>query len=307
MTDTTGIKSALGSAGAGATLTLASRGYEELANLTWRGADPQPSSRPVAEEAAIALTYNGSTYAVMMGTLADLTDFAIGFSLTEGIVERAGEIESVERVDTELGIEMRMWLAERPADHLVARRRATVGPVGCGLCGIESLEQAQRPARRVKRGPKFDARELLEAMRTLAPRQRLNRQTRAVHAAAFWRASSGIGPVREDVGRHNALDKLAGALSAGGSSAADGAVLLTSRVSVEMVQKTAMIGAPVLIAVSAPTTLAIRTADAAGITLIAVAREDGFEVFTHPDRIDFASGEDHRLVARDSKTLVPCE
>ena len=283
---------------------IASSGFREQANRLWRSGCLSLSSRPVAEETAIALTYGGSTHAVMMATPADLEDFAVGFSLTEGIIERADEIESIEIVESVLGVEARMWLAAQRADRLVRRRRATIGPVGCGLCGIESLEQAGRGPRRVRTTTKFQARELLAAMRALAPEQHLNRQTRAVHAAAFWQASSGIGPVREDVGRHNALDKLAGALTAAGRSALNGAVLLTSRVSVELVQKTAMIGAPVLIAVSAPTTLAIRTADAAGVTLIAIARDDGYEVFTHPDRIVFPAEMRERSPGRPRSTRV---
>lgn len=261
--------------------------FRETAKLVWRGGRATPASRPVAEERAIALTYGGSTYAVMMATPADLEDFGIGFSMTEGIVAHAGEIGSVELIDGDLGVEVRMWLKGDRTASLAARRRAMVGPVGCGLCGIESLEQAGREAPKVVSDTIFHARDLLDAMRALAPLQRLNQTTRAVHAAAFWQPAVGIGPVREDVGRHNALDKLAGALMRDGSSLSDGAVLLTSRVSVEMVQKTAMIGAPMLIAVSAPTTLAIRIADAAGITLVAIARDDGYEVFTHPDRIVF--------------------
>ncbi|CCE10827.1 formate dehydrogenase formation protein (fragment) [Bradyrhizobium sp. STM 3843] len=160
------------------------------------------------------------------------------------------------------------------------------GPVGCGLCGIESLEQARLPPPRVAHGETaFHARELLTAIHALAPLQRLNQQTHSVHAAAFWDPTTGIDLIREDVGRHNALDKLVGAIVRDGRSARDGAVLLTSRVSVEMVQKAAMIGVPVMIAVSAPTALAIRTADAAGMTLLAVARDDGYGVFTHPHRI----------------------
>jgi FdhD protein len=264
------------------------RAVSERRKLVWRGGSPIVSSRAVAEEVGIALTYGGSTHAVMMATPADLEDFAIGFSITEGIVERAEEIDSIELVESDLGIEVRIWLGANRSQNLVARRRAIAGPVGCGLCGIESLEQARAPTRRVRSHAKFHARDLLNAMTGLAPLQLLNTKTRAVHAAAFWHDSSGISAVREDVGRHNALDKLAGALTRHSVLSGSGAILLTSRVSVEMVQKTAMIGAPVLVAVSAPTTLAIETAEQAGITLVAVAREDGYEIFTHPDRIIFA-------------------
>lgn len=259
----------------------------ERKKLVWRGGTPVLASRSVAEEKAIALSYCGSTHAVMMATPADLEDFGIGFSITEGIVERSEEITDLELVKHELGIEVRMWLHADRAQFVSARRRAIAGPVGCGLCGIESLEQACAAPRRVRSGSTFLARDLLNAMRSLPAMQRLNQKTRAVHAAGFWQSAVGIRSVREDVGRHNALDKLAGALFRDKLPCIGGAILLTSRVSVEMVQKTAMIGAPVLIAVSAPTTLAIETADKAGITLIAVAREDGYEVFTHPDRIVF--------------------
>lgn len=254
--------------------------------IAWRGGRTRSTSRLVAEESAIALTYNGSTHAVMMGTPADLEDFGVGFSLTEGIIGRASEIRSIELISNELGVEVRMWLDGDRAASLAARRRAISGPVGCGLCGIESLEQARRAPSRVE-GPgiAFHARDLLSAMQALSPLQTLNQQTRSVHAAAFWHPRAGIAVVREDVGRHNALDKLAGAIVRDGNSARDGAVLLTSRVSVEMVQKAAMIGAPVVVAVSAPTALAIQTANEAGITLLAVARDDGYGVFTHPRRV----------------------
>jgi len=272
------------------TAMIAHRAFTERTGLTWHAGHAISSSRAVAEETGIALTFGGSTYAVMMATPADLRDFGFGFAITEGIVRRADEIRSLDLIDTDLGIEVRIWLEQDRTASLIARRRAIMGPVGCGLCGIESLEQARRSIPRVTKGAMFRARDLLEAMRALPPLQRLNRQTRSVHAAAFWQAGCGVGPVREDVGRHNALDKLAGALIRHNRSVSGGAILLTSRVSVEMVQKTAMIGAPVLVAVSAPTTLAIKTADEAGITLIAVARDDGYEVFTHPDRIVFAKG-----------------
>jgi FdhD protein len=260
--------------------------YTRHREIAWRGGHTKSTSRLVAEESAIALTYNGSTHAVMMGTPADLEDFGVGFSLTEAIIDRASEIGSIELISNELGMEVRMWLDSDRAATLAARRRAIIGPVGCGLCGIESLEQARRAPSRVESpGIAFQARDLLNAMQALSPLQTLNQHTRSVHAAALWRPRTGIVLVREDVGRHNALDKLAGAIVRDGSSARDGAVLLTSRVSVEMVQKAAMIGVPVVVAVSAPTALAIQTANEAGITLLAVARDDGYGVFTHPRRV----------------------
>jgi FdhD protein len=262
----------------------------ERKKLVWCGGYPVLASRNVAEEKPIALSYCGSTHAVMMATPADLEDFGVGFSTTEGVVERAEQISRIEVIESELGIEVRMWLDPDREKFLAFRRRTIAGPVGCGLCGIESLEQACPAPHQVKSDQKFPARDLLNAMRALPPLQRFNRKTRAMHAAAFWSAAAGISAVREDVGRHNALDKLAGAMIREKMPCASGAVLLTSRVSVELVQKTAMIGAPMLVAVSAPTTLAIETAEQAGITLVAVAREDGYEVFSHPDRIIFTEG-----------------
>jgi FdhD protein len=251
----------------------------------WRNGRREEGTRAVPEETAIALTYNGGTYAVMMATPQDLTDFAVGFSLSEGIVQSPRDILSLEPVDLDDGIELRMWLAQDKAELVNERRRMIAGPTGCGLCGIDSIAEAVRPAAVVARGRSFAPREVMAALSGLAPLQEINNRTRAVHAASFWTPSHGIVALREDVGRHNALDKLAGALARHDIAAGDGMVVLTSRVSVEMVQKTATIGAPVMVAVSAPTALAIRTADAAGITLVAVARADGFEVFTHQQRI----------------------
>jgi len=251
----------------------------------WRRQGASDGSRIIPEETAVALSYDGGTYAVMMATPQDLEDFALGFSLTEGVIASPADIRQLDVVEHAAGIELRMWLAEPRAAALTERRRHLAGPTGCGLCGIDSLEEAVRPAPRVAAGASYAPADIMQALEALPPRQELNRQTRAVHAAAFWRRGSGLAAVREDVGRHNALDKLAGALAREGVDGAAGLVLLTSRVSVEMVQKTAVIGAPVLVAVSAPTALALRTAEAAGITLIGVARSDGFEIFTHAERI----------------------
>lgn len=240
------------------------------------------------EEVAVAFTYNGGTQAVMMATPADLADFAVGFSLTEGIVRAHEEIERLEIVDDPVGIELRMWLPDVPARSLTERRRHNAGPTGCGLCGIESLSEAMRALPPVVEGPRVLPADIAGALGALAPLQTLNHETRAVHAAAFWLPGEGIVAVREDVGRHNALDKLIGALARQGVAATSGVLLMTSRVSVELVQKAAVAGMPILVAVSAPTALAVRTAEAAGITLVAVARADGFEVFTHARRISAA-------------------
>ena len=255
----------------------------------WRDGGQHEAARTIPEETALALTYNGGTYAVMMGTPQNLTDFAIGFSLSEGVVQAPEDIQSIEIVDLDEGVELRMWLADEKAARLSERRRHIAGPTGCGLCGIDSIAEAVRPAAVVAKGRSFSPRELMTAMAGMPPLQPINVETRAVHAAAFWTPADGIVALREDVGRHNALDKLVGALAQVKAPASEGIVLLTSRVSVEMVQKTAAIGAPVMVAVSAPTALAVKMAEAAGITLIAVARSDGFEVFTHPDRIASAA------------------
>src|SRR5882724_1371409 len=252
---------------------------------SWRVGTPSSGSRSIPEETAVAVTYNGGTYAVMMATPQDLEEFALGFSLSEGVVNSAADIDSLDILHLDDGVELRMWLSQPRADRLRERRRRMAGPTGCGLCGIESIAEAMRPAATIGHGGQFSPEQIMAAMEGLPSRQRLNIETRAVHAAAFWTVTGGIVALREDVGRHNALDKLSGALARASIVASEGLVLLTSRVSVEMVQKAAAIGAPVMVSVSAPTALAVRMADAAGITLAAIARADGFEVFTHPYRI----------------------
>jgi FdhD protein len=256
----------------------------------WREGGPNQGSlvegtRIIPEETAIALTYNGGTYAVMMATPRDLRDFAIGFSLDESIIQSPDDLDSLDIVELDDGIELRMWLAQAKADRLSERRRHIAGPTGCGICGIDSIAEAVRPAAIVAQGRSFSPQQITAAMQSIPALQTINVETRAVHAAAFWTPARGIVALREDVGRHNALDKLAGALAQDKLSASEGMVLLTSRVSVEMVQKAAAMGAPLMVAVSAPTALAVRMADAAGITLAAIARADGFEIFTHPGRI----------------------
>jgi len=237
--------------------------------------------RTLPEEMAVALSFNGTTQAVMMATPADLTDFAYGFALTEGIAQ-PHEIETIETVAHPRGIDVQVWLAGPAEARLSQRRRTMAGPVGCGLCGIDSLDQALREMPPVPRSEfHITPAQVMQAIAALPAAQPLQDATRAVHAAGFWRGS--LLAVREDVGRHNALDKLAGHLIR--QPAATGAILLTSRVSIDMVQKVAALAMPVLIAVSAPTAHAVALADACGITLIALARPDRFEAFTHTDRI----------------------
>ncbi len=254
--------------------------------LRWAaGHGVEAGERETAEEAPVAIVHDGSATAVMMATPADLEDFALGFSLSEGVIEAPGDIRGLEIVESGPGVELRLWLTQASAGRLAQRRRRLAGPTGCGLCGIESLDEALKPVRRVVGEASAAAADLLTAMQALSAHQALGQATRAVHAAALWRDGALVA-VREDVGRHNALDKLIGAL-ARARDAGGGVLLLTSRVSVEMVQKAAVLGAPILCAVSAPTALAVRTAHEADITLVGVARADGLEVFTRPDRIRF--------------------
>lgn len=253
--------------------------------IIWRGDSASSGSRAIPEETPIALTYNRTTHAVMLASPADLEDFAVGFSLSEGIIQRANDIEALEVVAVPDGIELRMDLAHPRLEALTRRQRRLAGPSGCGLCGMDSLADAIRPAPAVASDAVFSPAEIAAAMASMPAAQVLNQATRAVHAAAFWTRSRGLVALREDVGRHNALDKLAGALARQGVAPGNGVLALSSRVSVEMVQKTATLGCPVIVAVSAPTALAVRVADAAGITLIGIARQDGFEVFTHSHRI----------------------
>lgn len=251
-----------------------------------RGGVAGPGTRLVPEEVPIAFSYGGSSHAVMMGTPADLEDFAVGFSLTEGIISDLSEIAAIEAVSDEQGIDVQVTLVDDAADALRKRRRHMAGPVGCGLCGIESIEQAVRKVPDVSGGTLTVSHDdIVRAVALLNEAQPLNRETRAVHGAGFYIPDAGLVAVREDVGRHNALDKLCGATIRSGHRGGDGVVAVTSRLSVEMVQKAAILGSSVLVAISAPTALAIRTADEAGMTLVALVRGDDFEIFTHPQRV----------------------
>lgn len=249
--------------------------------------------RIVAEESAIALSYGGSTEAVMMATPDDLEDFAIGFSLSEGLIGGIDEVTGIDVLEASGGIDLQISLRDDIDLALRARRRAKAGPVGCGLCGVESIEEALKPAADVSSVlVNFTAGDISDAMQLLTARQPLNAETRAVHAAGFYIPGRGMIAVREDVGRHNALDKLIGHLGRTGVSGAEGAVIMTSRVSVELIQKTAKLGAGMLIGISAPTALAIDMAGRAGMTLVALARGEDFEIFTGSNRITLGTDAD---------------
>ena len=252
----------------------------------WVAGGATRAEETVAEEVPVALVYNGISHAVMMATPQDLRDFAIGFSLTEGVIESVGELYDIEVVEHAHGCEVQMHLAGARFAGLRERRRSMTGRTGCGLCGIESLDQvAGRRAVAVGADGNIEAGALQRAQTELQSRQHLFQLTGAVHAAAWCRTDGGVELVREDVGRHNALDKLIGAIAARRGTFADGFVLMTSRASYEIVQKAASVGIPIVAAVSAPTGMAVRVAEAAGVTLIGFARGERHCVYSHPERV----------------------
>nr|HMQ58846.1 formate dehydrogenase accessory sulfurtransferase FdhD [Rhizobiaceae bacterium] len=254
--------------------------------LARRGGRFVASARELAAETAVAISFNGSSHAVLMATPADLEDLARGFALSEGIAASLAEIEAIAIVEGDRGVDAQVRLTADAAEALAKRRRVMAGPVGCGMCGLESIEAAMRTLRSVSAPVRLSARDIADAAAAMTAAQTLNRRTHAVHAAGWFVAGEGLVSIREDVGRHNALDKLTGALALAGRHAGDGAFVVSSRLSIELVQKAAVAGCGVLIAVSAPTALAVETAERANITLVAVARDSEFEIFTHPQRIE---------------------
>lgn len=245
-----------------------------------------PGERAIPEETPVAFTFNRETYAVMMASPVNLEDFAYGFAFNERIIDGVEQICELETVELRNGIELRMALTAPCAEKLRSRTRRFAGPAGCGLCGLESLEEALASPPQFCGSLHVDPVSIFRAMHTLRAHQPLNVETHGVHAAGFWSLEeNAFVAVREDVGRHNALDKLTGALLRTDVSARDGFLALTSRVSIELVQKAARLGCPVLVAISVPTALALKTATDANLTLAAIARDDSFEVFTHPERI----------------------
>ncbi|ANN79434.1 formate dehydrogenase accessory sulfurtransferase FdhD [Bordetella flabilis] len=245
----------------------------------------------LAEETPIALEYNGISHATMLATPTDLEDFAIGFSLTEGIVDSAHDVRDIElRADSD-GVVVAVTISSACGARLKQRRRALSGRTGCGLCGVETLPEVLRDIPAVPPGPRMTVGAVLAAMRAMRGRQALHGLTGATHAAGWADAHGAVGLVREDVGRHNALDKLVGALArhapgaAPHAAAGAGMIVVSSRASFEMVQKTAAARVGILAAVSAPTALAQRLADRLGIALLGFMRDDNATLYAHAERI----------------------
>lgn len=259
--------------------------HQPFAVARWQGSELALQVDEIAEEVPVALEYNGISHAVMLATPADLEDFALGFSLSEGLIASPRDIYDIE-VDTRPdGIAVGLRIATEAFVRLKGRRRALAGRTGCGLCGTESLSEVMRPPARVRTEAAFQSSALHAAFSRLHDQQALLAHTGATHAAAWMRADGKLALLREDVGRHNALDKLIGALTRSGEDPATGAILVTSRASYEMVMKAASAGVGVLAAISGPTALAVRLADEAGLTLAGFVRQGRHTVYTHARRI----------------------
>jgi len=239
----------------------------------------------LAEETPVALVYNGVSHAVMMASPADLEDFAIGFSISEGIAPTKADLGAVGAVTVENGVEVRIELSSRAFWHLKERRRTLAGRTGCGLCGVDSLDQTVRDLPRIDNDLNVSLAAVHRALDALPEAQVQNRAARSLHGAAFATPEGELKLVREDVGRHNALDKLIGGMVRGGLDPAGGICLITSRCSFEMVQKAISAGFPILVAVSAPTLLARRLAEAHNLTMVALARPDSVVLVSHPGRL----------------------
>jgi FdhD protein len=239
----------------------------------------------ISEEVPVSLVYNMRPHVVMMATPSDLEDFAVGFTLTEGIVGSAKEVTSVEVIRHAQGIEVQLMIDETAGDQLKSRGRSLIGRTGCGLCGVESIQDALRELQPVNSDLRISIESLYRAEQELPALQTWNRETGSLHAAA-WATPDGVPRVaREDVGRHNALDKVIGALARAGTDPATGFFVLTSRASYELVQKVVAMGAPLLATVSRPTGLAIRLAEATNLTLVALLRGRSANVYAHPERL----------------------
>ena len=249
------------------------------------GGERTTAAAQVADETPVAFVYSGRPHVVMMCTPEHLEDLAYGFSLTERIVSGAAEIERVEQSRHAKGFELAITIPVEAAAQLAQRTRALAGRTGCGLCGVEAIDDAVRAVRQVKSSLSVSTAALWRAGEELDSHQSLNHETHSVHAAAWATPDGHVVVAREDVGRHNALDKVLGALARSGTDASTGFLIVTSRASFELVQKASAAGVALLAAVSRPTGLAIRIADESGITLVGLLRGQTANVYSHPERI----------------------
>jgi len=260
-------------------------GARQAPVVRWRDGQRSELDDWLTEEVPVALEFNGISHAVMLATPADLGDFALGFGLSEGIFASAADLYGHEVSHSPQGITVHMEVSARSFAGLKDRRRTLAGRTGCGVCGTESLDQVLRPIPAVSSSVTVRASAVARAMREMQTRQALCEATGAVHAAAWCSADGAVHVVREDVGRHNALDKLIGAMASAAIDGGAGFIAVTSRASVEMVQKAAAAGSPMLAAVSAPTLLAVRSAQAAGMSLVGLARKGNLVMYSHADRV----------------------
>ena len=268
--------------------TESTTGVSEVVVRRWRDGVDEELSDKVAEEVPIALTYHGVPYVVMLASPLNLEDLALGFTLSEGIVGHRSEVTSVDvRPPAEGSYQVDIGISSERFSQLLRRQRNTTGRTGCGLCGEATVAEAIRPITSVPEGGHVRADDLHRALRDLRARQLLNALTGSVHAAAWVVPERGIALVREDVGRHNALDKVIGALKrdAPDFDFSQGYFLITSRASYEMVHKTATVGGAFLVAVSAPTAFAVRLARSAGMTLVGFARDDQHVMYSGAERL----------------------
>lgn len=259
--------------------------YQQYTVDRWQGGQHEQLQDFIAEEVPVSLIYNGTPHVVMLASPTNLEEFALGFSITEGIIKNPKELLSARVYNRSNGIEVQIKIPEQRFQCMADKGRNLTGRTGCGLCGASTLKQAIREPSPVNGELTLSADQLQSALTGIKQHQKLNRLTGAVHAAAWAVPGQGILDVREDVGRHNALDKLIGFLLRTDKDLSAGFVIVTSRASYEMVQKTAWVGITLLTAISAPTGLAIRLADEAGLTLIGFARDDQHVVYTHPQRL----------------------
>jgi FdhD protein len=260
--------------------------YQSVSVERFKNGELSTADDFVAEEVPVVLMYNGVSHVVMLATPTNLEDFTLGFSLTEGIIANAAELESVKVYQRSNGIEVQLKIPEVRFQCLADKGRNLTGRTGCGLCGATTLKQAIKPPRSVSGDLKITAVQLTTALQNLSQHQKLNQITGAIHAVTWVEPEKGIVELREDVGRHNALDKLIGVLLKRGTDFSAGFMITTSRASYEMVQKATSVGVTILAAISAPTALAIRLAEESGLTLIGFARDETCVIYSHSQRFE---------------------